>query len=41
MSAWLSALHGVNALALIGLTVYLTATNWAFRASTRQGTVQV
>jgi len=39
--AWLSALHGVNALALIGLTVYLTATNWAFRASTRQGTVQV
>jgi len=39
--AWLSALHGVNALLLIALTVYLTAANWAFRSPARRSTVEV
>ena len=35
--ALLSALHGVNALFLIGLTGYLTGANWAFRRPASAG----
>jgi hypothetical protein len=36
LPAWASALHGVNALVLIGLTIYLTVGNWAFRRTPAQ-----
>jgi hypothetical protein len=41
LPAWVSALHGVNALVLIALTVYLAVGNWAFRRSPRASPSQV
>jgi hypothetical protein len=35
LPAWMSALHGVNALLLVALTVYLGVRNWAFRGAPR------
>jgi hypothetical protein len=35
LPAWFSALHGVNALLLMGLTGYLLVSNWAFRRTPR------